>query len=248
MKFNDLFSDKASLYKTARPRYPAELFAIISELAPNRVCAWDCGTGSGQAAISLAHHFEQVFASDPSAEQIANAIPARNVNYSVQPAEETFFPDKCFDAVCVAQALHWFKFHDFFLEVQRVAKPGAVFCAWGYDWFHIQQDFDRAFQETILDIVAPFWASENRILWRGYVDVPLSFERIELPPLQIQSHWNFYQLMSYVRTWSAVRRCESESGVDFLSVAEKRLAPLWGLPESEQSITMPLHTLAGRVI
>jgi SAM-dependent methyltransferase len=247
MTFTDLFSDKAQLYATARPRYPSALFSILVKLAPSATCAWDCGTGNGQAAISLADHFETVFASDPSAEQIANAVPARNVHYSVQTAEATTFSHQTFDAVCVAQALHWFKFDEFFTEVRRVAKPGAIFCAWGYDWLRISQDFDRAFQESILDVVAPFWAPQNSILWRGYADVRLPFERIFLPPLQIESHWNFYQVMAYVRTWSAVRRCEAQSGASFLVAAEQRLALHWGPPEVERLVSMPLYTLAGRV-
>jgi SAM-dependent methyltransferase len=247
MTFTDLFSDKAQLYAAARPRYPSALFSTIVKLAPSATCAWDCGTGNGQAAISLADHFETVFASDPSAEQIANAVPVRNVHYSVQRAEATTFSPQTFDAVCVAQALHWFNFDEFFTEVRRVAKPGAIFCAWGYDWLRISQDFDRAFQESILDVVAPFWAQQNGILWRGYADVRLPFERIFLPPLQIESHWNFHQVMAYVRTWSAVHRCEAKSGLSFLVNAEQRLAPLWGPPEVERLVSMPLHTLAGRV-
>jgi ubiquinone/menaquinone biosynthesis C-methylase UbiE len=247
MTFTDLFSDRAQSYAAARPRYPSALFSSIVKLAPSATCAWDCGTGNGQAAVSLAEHFGTVCATDPSAEQIANAVPASNVHYSVQTAESTSFSNQTFDAVCVAQALHWFKFADYFAEVKRVAKPGAIFCAWGYDWFRISQDFDRAFQESILDVVAPFWAPQNSLLWRGYADVHLPFERITLPTLQIEAHWNFYQVMAYVRTWSAVRRCEASNGVDFLLAAEQRLAPHWGPPEIERLVSMPLHTLAGRV-
>ena len=245
--FTDLFSDKAELYAEARPRYPSALFSSLAKLAPAATCAWDCGTGNGQAAISLADHFETVFASDPSAQQIANAVPVRNVHYSVQAAEATAFADRTFDAVCVAQALHWFRLDEFFAEVRRVAKPGAIFCAWGYDWLRISHDFDRAFQETVLDVVAPYWAPQNTILWRGYADVRLPFERILLPPLHIESHWSFHQVMAYVRTWSAVRRCEAEAGLGFLAAAEERLAPHWGPPEAERLVSMPLHTLAARV-
>lgn len=247
MTFTDLFSDKAQLYAMARPRYPTALFSCIANLAPGRTCAWDCGTGNGQAAVSLAGHFETVFASDPSEEQVANAVPAANVHYSVQKAEATTFPRQSFDAVCVAQALHWFSVEEFFSEVRRVAKPEAIFCAWGYDWLRIGPDFDREFQTSVLDVIAPFWAPQNRILWRGYADVPFPFERLSIPPMQIESRWNFFQLMAYVRTWSAVRRCEATCGTDFLSIAERRLAFFWGPPDRNQLISMPLHTLAGRV-
>jgi ubiquinone/menaquinone biosynthesis C-methylase UbiE len=48
----------------------------------------------------------------------------------VQSAESTTFIDESFDAVCVAQALHWFDYELFWPEVQRVLKPSGVFAAW----------------------------------------------------------------------------------------------------------------------
>ncbi len=247
MSFLDLFSDKASLYAAARPRYPEELFAFVHAHAPSHRCAWDCGTGNGQAAGSLAAHFSRVLASDPSAEQIANAIPVANVSYSVQRAEETTFPSSCFDAICVAQALHWFHFDAFFAEVQRLATPDAIFAAWGYDWFSVSPSFDAAFKSSILDVIEPYWAPNNRILWRGYADVPLPFPCIATPSLQIEAHWSFYQLLAYIHSWSATRRCMSAIGDGFFESAHNELAPLWGEPEAQQRILMPLHFIAGRV-
>ena len=73
-------------------------------------------------------------ATDVSAAQIEHAIPHTRVRYSVQPAEATDFPDASFDAVTVAQALHWFDLDRFWPEVQRVLRPGGFFAAWGYAW------------------------------------------------------------------------------------------------------------------
>jgi len=247
MSFLDLFSDKATLYASARPRYPEDLFAFISSQAPSHDCAWDCGAGNGQAAVSLSKHFSKVLASDPSDEQLANAIPAENVFYSVQHAEQTDFPDHSFDAVCAAQALHWFQFDEFFSEVRRVAAPGAVFAAWGYDWFSVSPAFDAAFKASILDVIEPCWATQNKILWRGYADVPLPFPRISTPAFQIEVHWTLRELLAYVHSWSATRRCMSASGTGFFEYAQYELAPLWGAAELRRRISMPLHLIAGRV-
>ena len=149
MSFIDLFSGHADRYAEARPRYPEALFAFIASQAPSRARAWDCGTGTGQAAASLANHFAEVLATDPSAEQIAHAVMVNNVHYSVQPAEATTLPARSVDAICVAQALHWFDFERFFVEVQRVAVPGAIFAAWGYTWFNVAEDFDAAFRAFV---------------------------------------------------------------------------------------------------
>jgi len=247
MSFVDLFSDKASLYASARPRYPDELFAFIGALAHAHHCAWDCGTGNGQASASLSRYFSSVQATDPSQEQIANAIALDNVHYSVQRAEQTDFPAGSFDAICVAQALHWFDFDAFFAEVQRVAKPGAVFAAWGYDWFSVSAEFDAAFKASILDIIAPYWAPQNQLLWRGYVDAPIPWPRITAPAFQIQAQWNLYELLAYVHSWSATRRCMTALGAGFFEAAQEALAPLWGTPQLKRNISMPLHLVAARI-
>jgi len=248
MPFLDLFSDKASLYAAARPRYPDELFDFIASQAPSHNSAWDCGTGNGQAATSLSRYFSTVVATDPSEEQITHAIPAHNVCYSVQSAEGIDFPDSAFEAVCVAQALHWFHFDAFFAEVRRVAVPGAIFAAWGYDWFSVSLSFDAAFRVSILDIVAPYWASQNQLLWRGYADVPMPFSRVTAPDFKIQVQWNLHELLAYVHSWSATRRCMTSLGVTFFESAERELARCWGAPEDKRCISMPLHLLAGHVV
>src|SRR5690606_37365985 len=71
--FADHFSGHAALYAARRPRYPDTLFGWLAAQSPARERAWDAGCGSGQAALGLAAHFDQVIASDPSAEQIAEA-------------------------------------------------------------------------------------------------------------------------------------------------------------------------------
>ena len=77
----DHFSRQASLYARHRPRYPARLFSYLAAVAPGHRLAWDCGTGSGQAAVGLAEHFEQVVATDLSAEQIAHAPSHPRIRY-----------------------------------------------------------------------------------------------------------------------------------------------------------------------
>ncbi|MCC6202598.1 MAG: class I SAM-dependent methyltransferase [Gammaproteobacteria bacterium] len=247
MSFIDLFSDTSDLYAAARPRYPDELFALIAATAPARRRVWDCGTGNGQAAASLAAQFSEVCGTDPSAEQIAHATPAPNVRYSVQPAEATTFPDRHFDAICVAQALHWFDFSRFFAEARRVAVPDALFAAWGYTWFELTPEFDAAFDATIKHVIARYWPPQTRDLWNGYADVPFPFERLPAPELRIRVRWTFPQFFAYVHTWSATRRCIDAEGPAFFTAARDRLLPLWGEPETVRAIDMPMFVWLGRI-
>src|SRR5438045_3485499 len=127
--FKDHFSGHAPDYRAFRPTYPPELFSFLASIAPTRELVWDCGTGNGQAAVLLADHFARVFATDASAEQIANAEPHPKVEYIVAPAEKCPLADASADLVTVTQALHWFDHHGFYAEVRRVCKPGAVIAA-----------------------------------------------------------------------------------------------------------------------
>ena len=89
MTFKDHFSKQAVDYAKFRPSYPQKLFAYLGSIAPNRQLAWDCGTGSGQAAVALASVFDRVIATDASEKQISNAQPHDRVEYRVAPAENS---------------------------------------------------------------------------------------------------------------------------------------------------------------
>lgn len=49
----DLFIKQGKQYSEARPSYPQELFQFITSKTPACDLAWDVGTGSGQAAVSV---------------------------------------------------------------------------------------------------------------------------------------------------------------------------------------------------
>ena len=121
----DHFSQHASSYAESRPSYPRELARYLASVAPGRQLAWDCGTGSGQAAILLADEFERVVATDPSAAQLEHAVPHPRVEYRVGREAESGLADACCDLVTAAQAAHWFDLPAFYVEVARVTRPRA---------------------------------------------------------------------------------------------------------------------------
>ena len=247
MRFLDHFSGHSDLYAEARPKYPEPLFRFVADHAPDKRHVWDCATGNGQAAIALAGHFDLVSASDASSDQIENAVKHARIQYSVQPAEATVYAQGAFDAVCVSQALHWFDIPLFFQEVRRVATSGGLFVAWGYDWFQITPQIDSAFDRCVMHVIKDDWAAHNALLWNGYRDVCIPFDPIEAPELKIETDWSLYQLLAYVQTWSSVKRCTNRIGDQFMDDAALTLAQLWGDPEVEKPIIMPLHIRAGRI-
>jgi hypothetical protein len=243
------FAEGSDRYALARPRYPAALFEWVAANPPGRDAAWDCGTGNGQAAVGLAAFFGRVEATDISLEQVRHGFAAPNVAYSAQPAEVTNFEAGTFDAVTVAQALHWFDYSRFWGEVRRVAKPGAFFCAWGYAWFRYSEEVEAELVRPAMRLLEPFWAAQNRILWDGYRDeeIGFPFERVEAPEFVLELEGTVGGVIEYLRTWSAYKRAQGDPRVagaleELLARAGERL----GL-QQECRASSPLAVVAGRV-
>ena len=118
----DNFSNAAEKYANFRPSYPAPLFEYIANLCDHKVSAWDCGTGNGQVAMELCNYFQRVFATDISQNQIDNAYWDDKITYQVEAAESCSFPNKSFDLIAIAQAIHWFDFDLFYEQVRRTIK------------------------------------------------------------------------------------------------------------------------------
>jgi len=160
----DVFGQHAKLYAMARPTYPREIFDHIVKLCKKKATAWDCATGTGQAAASLSQYFRKVYATDINTNQIEEASQARNIMYSVASAEDSGFAKESFDLITVAQALHWFDFQSFWLEVDRVLKPNGVFAAWGYDWTKINFEVDFQIGKNLFEPLSDYWNPRAEIL------------------------------------------------------------------------------------
>lgn len=244
----DLFSEKSDLYALARPKYPQELYEFLASCITHSDKVWDCATGNGQAAIALAEIFNEVQATDLSEQQIVHAIPNENITYSVLSAEHTTFPDNYFDAITVAQAIHWFDFEKYWPEALRVLKKGGVFAAWGYDWCKISPEVDATINTNIMKVIEPYWAKQNQLVWGGYADIYFPFEKIPTPKIAMKQYWNSSQLLTYIHTWSATRQCMLKEGPEFFEQAIKKIEAAWGDPDEVKEINMNFHIYVGRKI
>ena len=246
MEFKDHFSGHAADYARFRPRYPASLFEHVAALARRHDLAWDCATGSGQAAGGLAGHFARVIATDASAQQIEQADRHDGVDYAVAPAEAAPLEPASVDLIAVAQALHWFDLPAFYAEVRRVARPGGALAVWCYDRLLID-DLDDIVERLYTDILGPYWFAERALVEAGYRTLPFPFEELTAPSLAIVHHWTLSQLRSYLGTWSSSKRFEAEVGHSPLRLVDEELARRWGDPEEEREIRWPVLMRLGRV-
>lgn len=244
--FEDHFSGVSSDYAAYRPRYPESLFVWLASMAARRDLAWDCATGSGQAAVALAPHFGRVVASDAAAAQIAEAQPVAGVEYAVFPAERAELPDHSVDLVTVAQALHWFDHERFYAEVRRVLAPGGVLAAWTYQLFRVQPAIDAIIDAWYRGPIDAYWPAGRRHIEAGYRTIPFPFTPIASPVFEMEVAWRLSDVLGYLGTWSAVKRYRDTRGADPVMLIRDELARAWGDPEATRRVVWSMPMLVGR--
>ncbi|MGH8114330.1 MAG: class I SAM-dependent methyltransferase [Rhodanobacteraceae bacterium] len=248
MSFKDHFSGHSGLYVKARPHYPDALFAWVAVEAPTRHCVWDAGCGNGQASVALAQHFEHVIATDPSEQQIGNAVADARIEYRVEAAEHTSITDHSVDAVTVAQALHWFDLPAFIAEVQRVAKPGALFAAWCYANCSVTPAVNAVIARLYDDMLGEYWSPERRLVDEGYASMDIPFTPIAVPAFEMRVDWHARQLLAYLSSWSAAQRYLKTTGNDAIAVIADELIAAWDGAGSPRPVRWTLAMRAGRVM
>jgi ubiquinone/menaquinone biosynthesis C-methylase UbiE len=145
-----VFDHAASEYDTARPSYPAALFAeleaVAGPLAGRLVLDW--GAGTGISGRQLAARGARVVLLDIG-EQMLRRAQARDPGSSCVLADGNQMPMRTAsaDLTTFAQSWHWFGKPTAVAEVARVLRPGGYWAAWwnrakahGEDWFDRYQD------------------------------------------------------------------------------------------------------------
>ena len=245
--FKDHFSTQSSSYSKYRPYYPQELYDFILSEVKERKIAWDCGTGNGQAAVVLANHFEKVYATDPSAEQIKNAEPKNNIEYRVASAENSTLPNNSIDLITVAQALHWFDFEKFYEEVERVAKQNAAIAVWSYEHCKVDEETDKIFIKFYREILENYWATERKHVENAYSNIPFPFSNLKEQVFQMKKQWNLQDYLGYLSTWSAVQKYIKTNGTNPLELVENDFRKAWGNSLSIKEVSFPVTLKMGKV-
>ena len=241
------FGAQADVYRAARPSYPDELFDWIAHQAPGRANAWDVGTGSGQAAQALAMRFSNVAATDIDDAQIAAAQPHPQIRYAKAEAHASGLDDSNMDCITVATALHWFDHARFWKEVRRVARPGAIFCAWTYHRAIADDDVQSELMGPVQDLVEPYWAEGNRLSWRGYSadELGMPFDVLQTPEFICELDWTAAQITAFLNSWSAHKKAREDGHTAALADIENRALSVLG--DKKRRFVMPLNMLAARI-
>ena len=241
----DNFSQQSAGYAKYRPGYPPELFDFILSHVKDKEAAWDCATGNGQAAKELALHFKKVIATDISQKQIDEAVQQPNIIYSIQRAAQTNFANNSFDLVTVAQALHWFRFDQFYKEVKRVTRPGGWIAVWMYSLLRISKEIDAIIETYHFETLEKYWDNERKYVDTNYATVPFPFKEIDTHLFTIEYDWGLEELEGYFNTWSALQKYIAAHNDNPVPALINRIKPYW--TKEKMKIIFPLHLRMGQV-
>jgi SAM-dependent methyltransferase len=247
-EFTDHFTRVAGDYASYRPRYPDALFQWLATLTSDRRRAWDCGTGSGQAAVALARHFGEVIGTDPSLAQLRNAADAPGVRYVGMTAERAALADGSVGLVTVAQALHWFDRPTFFREVERVLVPGGTVAVWSYGLLRVAPGIDEIISAFHDGEISQYWPPERALVEVGYSGIEFPFEEEHPPAFRMEAEWTLSHLAGFLSSWSAVGRYRTDRKADPIPDLTRALAAVWGAVECPRRIVWPLFVRVGRTM
>ncbi|KAL7092939.1 hypothetical protein ACP275_11G012500 [Erythranthe tilingii] len=258
----DLFIKQAKQYSEGRPTYPQQLFDFVASNTPSHDLAWDVGTGTGQAAQSLANYYKNVIATDTSPKQLEFAAKLPNITYrctsatmSADELREKVGSESSFDLVTIAQAMHWFDLPTFYQQVKWVLKkPDGVIAAWCYTTPEVNPSVDSLFQIFYTVGAGPYWEPARKLVDQKYETIDFPFEPIDglehNGPFRFNSEkeMDLEGYFTYLRSWSAYQTAR-EKGVELLtdSVVED-FTRAWNEDgKLQKTVTYPVYLRIGKV-
>lgn len=245
MNTADHFSSRAEAYARFRPTYPKSMFQWLLSQVKGRDAAWDVGTGNGQVASQLASFFKEVYATDISENQLKNAIQKRNILYTKQPAEKTDFKDYQFDMITVAQAIHWFRFEEFYKEVNRTMKPFGLIVLIGYLLPTINAGIDALLLHFYNNTLGDYWNPERIYVEKEYKTILFPYDEIKTPSFQMEFDWTDEHFTGYLDSWSAVQHYVRKNNEDPMVQFRKEISLEWK-SGAQKKVVFPLILKVGR--
>lgn len=138
-----IWSGVAEQYDRYRPRMPAVIPDILTQLTrmPVPSLVVDLGSGTGLSTLAWAGRAQGVRGIEPNDEMRAQAerraamLPQPpGVTFSDGVSTDTGLPDGCADIVTISQAFHWMDPAPTLAEAARILRTGGVLAVYDYDW------------------------------------------------------------------------------------------------------------------
>ena len=83
----------------------------------------------------------------------------------------------------------------------------------------------------------------------SYADLAFPFEEIVVPAFHIEMHWNYDDYLSYLNTWSAVKKYSElygENPVEAFVIP--KIDHAWPDKDKSRLVTFPLTVRVGRML
>jgi ubiquinone/menaquinone biosynthesis C-methylase UbiE len=199
--------EHASIYSQARPSYPKELVDKIVKSVNSFDLAIDVGCGNGQATALFTPFFKKIFGFDVSENQIKEAKKLNsngNISFNLSLSETLPLENESVDLITVAAALHWFNIEKFFVECQRILKPGAVLAVFSYYYPKISHSvkFDAKVEE-VFKFLRPYFAKQIELNEKGYKIIEFPFRQVERDIFfKNELKWKIEDLLKFIQTLS----------------------------------------------
>ncbi|XP_055926103.1 putative methyltransferase DDB_G0268948 isoform X1 [Argiope bruennichi] len=223
--------NQARAYSRYRPEPPQELLDIIirylSEKFPKPFdLAVDVGCGTGQSTIVLAPYFNSVIGCDISKSQLKEAAyyrKARNINYSISPAENLPVADLSTQLLTAGTCLHWLDAQVFFKEADRVLAPDGVLAIYSSNSnYPVSEDEEKNYQlkcltdKLLSKDLAPYMSSKLQQVRDRFSNIEFPFDEVTRVQDISQTYWG--------RAADAIGYIQSTSSFQTFCAADSRRA------------------------
>ncbi|KAB5519355.1 hypothetical protein DKX38_023674 [Salix brachista] len=185
----ELFVNQAKQYAETRPSYPQQLFQFIASKTPTRDLVWDVGTGSGQAARSLAGIYKKVTGTDTSLKQLELAPKLPNVSYH-------------HTAPVMSGS-----------ELEETVSAQSTWC---YTIPEVNDSVDSVLEQFHSIDSEPFWEPRLKLIDDKYRSIDFPFEAVEgadhTGPFKFVAEklMDLDEYLTYLRSWSAYQTAKTK--------------------------------------
>lgn len=173
-------------YAKFRDIYPQEFYNKITRqnLCINGQSVLDLGTGTGVLPRNMYRYGANWIGTDISEQQIKQAkllSDGMDIQYYVQSAENTDFPDNTFDVITACQCFWYFSHEQLLPSFLRILKPGGCILLLYMAWLPFEDKIAGASERLVLKY-NPKWSGANE------TTRPISIPKCYFPHFELTFH------------------------------------------------------------
>ncbi|MBI2024949.1 MAG: class I SAM-dependent methyltransferase [Candidatus Harrisonbacteria bacterium] len=243
-RYKELFKGAARDYAKYRPGYPKEFFDQVIQRfnLDGKGRLLDLGCGTGQIAIPLAPHFEEVVGLDVDADMLAvgkeeaEKAGVKNIKWLKKRAEDISSDMGTFRLATMAASFHWMEQDKTLVKVYELLEPnGGLVIVSGSS--SVWRNTEKAgWKGKVKEIIQKYLGKERRAGSSLYIEPKEKFETVvarspfgksETLTYRYERKWNIDAIIGLLYTTSfASKRFFGEKAKDFEKELKEELLKL----------------------